>query len=347
MSAAVNLLSFAAMASWDHPRGSAATRILLDVARDHGVGPEVCLAGVGLTVADLEDPHREVEAGQELAVARNLLAATGDPPGLGIEAGRRYTVGSLGIWGFALLTSPTGRELVRLGVRYAPLSFAFIRPVVEEDAEQVRVVFADEEIPEDVRAFFVERELAKLAHLTPFALGAAGRLHIETSFDGERAAVLRRALPDADVRTGRPRHAIRFDAQTLDAPLPQGDPVVAAELEAQCAALLRERQRHRGLAGRVRSLVLARLNDPPTIAAAAAELHVSERTLRRRLEDEGATYRGLVDEVRRTVAEQLLRSAHLTVAEVAARLGYHDAAGFTRAYRRWTGTTPAADRRAA
>ncbi len=343
-----DLLSFAAMATWDHPRGTAATRILLEVGRDHGVPAAACLAGTGLTPAELADPTREVEAGQELAVARNLLAATGDLPGLGAEAGRRYTVGVFGVWGFALLTSPTGRDLIRLGVRYAPLSFAFIRPFIEEDAREVRVVLADEEIPADVRAFFVERELAKLAWLIPFALGPASRHHVETSFDGVRAAALRGALTGADVRTGGARHLVAFDAAMLDVPLPQGDPVVAAEFEAQCAALLQERQTRRGVfSGRVRSLVLANLGDPPGIADAAARLHLSERTLRRHLAAEDVTYKALVDEVRATIADQLLHTAHLTVAEVAGRLGYHDAAGFTRAYRRWTGTTPASARRVA
>lgn len=344
MPGADDLLSFAAMATWDHPRGTAATRILLDVGADHGVGAAVLLAGTGLAPADLGDPAREVEAGQELAVARNLVAATGDRPGLGAEAGRRYTVGVFGVWGFALLTSPTGRDLVRLGVRYAPLSFAFIHPSIEEDAREVRVVLADAEIPADVRDFLVERELAKLASLIPFALGSAAGHHVETSFDGRRAAALRAALPGADVRTGRPRHLVAFDARALDAPLPQGDPVVAAEFEAQCAALLEARRSRRGVAGRVRAIVLGNLHDPPGIAAAAAELHVSERTLRRRLAAEDTTYKALVDEVRSTMADQLLHTAHLTVAEVAARLGYHDAAGFTRAYRRWTGGTPAAAR---
>lgn len=330
----------ASSASWDHPRGPAATRILLEVAGNHGVDATQCLAATGLAISDLSNPDLEVEAGQELAVARNLLAATDGRPGLGAEAGRRYTVGVFGVWGFALLTSPTGRDLIRLGVRYAPLSFAFIHPVIEEDPHEVRVVLTDEEIPADVRGFFVERELAKLATLLPFWLGKPHPHHVETSFDGARAAALRDALPSADLRTGRPRHLVAFEARTLDTPLPHGDPIVAAELEAQCAALLEQRQLRRGIAGRVRSLILARLADPPGIAQAADELHLSERTLRRHLAAEDVTYQSLMDEIRSTIADQFLHTAGLSVSEVAARLGYHDAAGFTRAYKRWTGTTP-------
>lgn len=72
----------------------------------------------------------------------------------------------------------------------------------------------------------------------------------------------------------------------------------------------------------------------------AAQLHVDPRTLRRQLEAEGTSFRELIDEVRATIADELLAVDGLTLADVAGRLGYHDAAGFSRAYRRWTGSSP-------
>lgn len=337
------LLSFPDMArapAWDFRRGPAGARLLVDAGADHGVDPAACLAGTGLQAADLARDDTEVEAGQELAIGRNLVAALGDRPGLGADAGARYTLGNFGMAGFALLTAATGRDMLRLGVRFAPLSFAFIRPSLRETSAGATVLLHDEEIPRDVRSLFVEREITKVGRLVPALLGGQGRVHLRTSFDGERARALIAALPGVDLRAGAPRHELVVDRAALDAPLPQADPVTAAGLERQCAELLDRRRARSGTARAVRAKLLADLASPPSMEDVAASLHVDARTLRRRLADEGTSFRALTDEVRSTLATELLRASGLTVQEVAARLGYHDAAGFTRAYRRWTGSTP-------
>ncbi|MFQ6395468.1 AraC family transcriptional regulator ligand-binding domain-containing protein [Nocardia sp. KC 131] len=328
------------MPAWDHPRGTGAARILVELGVDRGLTTSECLIGSGLSRGELNDPDTQVEAGQELTIARNILHRLGDLPGLGADAGHRYTYGALGIWGYAILSSRTVRDMIALGVRYAELSFAFIKPVIEPGTDRITVIFDDAEIPEDVRAFFVERELAKIATLMPVVVGARHGVKIETSFTGRRASALRQRLGAVPLTTGARRHAIVVDTAILDAPLPQSDPVVASALEQQCTQLLALRRQRRGTSGRVRSLILAELDTSPTIESVATHLHVDERTLRRRLVSEGTTFRELIDEIRATLAEELLTIDGITLGDIAGRLGYHDAASFSRAYRRWTGRTP-------
>jgi len=359
MPAADGIQSFSDMASsptssplaahapaWDFSRTAAGARMLVAVGRAHDLPDSAILVGTGLTAADLEDPSTEVEAGQELAIARNLVTHLGDIPGLGVEAGRRYTICSLGIWGFALMTSPTVRDLVQLGTRYAALSFAFIRPIYEETPSGAVVVFEDEQIPQDVRALFVERELTKMLNLFQVVVGAIPGFWMETSFTGARAAALRAASLGADVRIGQPRHLLGMSTPLLDAPLPQADPATARDMEAQCEALVQRRSHRRGVAAHVRARLLVRLADPMDMDEIAAEMHVDVRTLRRKLAEEHTSYRELVDEIRTAVAIELLHEGQLTVHAVATRLGYHDAAGFARAFKRWTGTAPGSHRAA-
>ena len=77
----------------------------------------------------------------------------------------------------------------------------------------------------------------------------------------------------------------------------------------------------------------------------ARALGLSTRTLKRRLAAEGTDFTPLLDEQRRHRALLLLRSADLSVEAVAEQVGYSDVANFTRAFRRWSGTTPTAYRR--
>ncbi|WP_234390847.1 AraC family transcriptional regulator [Nocardia suismassiliense] len=330
--------------TWDHPRGSAAVRVLVEVGVAHGMSVTACLIGSGLRAEDLGDPTTVVQAAQELSVARNLVRELGDRPGLGAEAGSRHTIGSLGVWGYAMMSSPTLRDAIVLGIRYVELSFAFVRVRLVEAGREVAVVCDDADIPDDVRAFFVERELVKIAHLVPIALGPSVGVRVETGLTGVRAEAVRSRIGDIELRSGCRHHRIVLDRDVLDLPLPNADPLVTSELERECLRLLDLRRGRGALAARVRALLLADLDTAPGMDLIAARLHVDPRTLRRNLAAEGTSFRELADEVRAALAAELLGTG-LPVAAVAARLGFHDAAGFSRAYRRWTGETPGRARR--
>jgi AraC-like DNA-binding protein len=83
----------------------------------------------------------------------------------------------------------------------------------------------------------------------------------------------------------------------------------------------------------------------PSLESLAERLHMTPRTLRRRLAERGTTYRRLVEEVRRDLACALLHDPELPIQTVAVRLGYEDPASFTTAFRRWVGSSPAQYRR--
>ena len=80
---------------------------------------------------------------------------------------------------------------------------------------------------------------------------------------------------------------------------------------------------------------------PPEISAVARELGLSDRTLQRRIIDDGATFRQLLLEARQELAHEYLNRPEMDVKEVAFLLGYEDSNSFYRAFRTWEGTTPA------
>lgn len=333
--------------SWDFRRGPAAARILVELGSDYGVGAATALRRTGLTEAALHDPQTLVEAAAELTIARNLLRAAGNAPGLGAQAGKRYTIGTLGVWGFALMTCPTVRDLLRLGTHYAALSFAFIRPVLEAAPREARVRLDDVEIPEDVRVFFVQREIAKLATLLPVVLDDIRGFRFETSLKGREGEALKSALPGAQVVVGCVEHAVVAPESRLGDPLPQADPDASSLVEQQLRELIERRRRAGPVAGRVRAALLTRPKEMSDMQRIASELGMDERTLRRRLVHERTSFRELAHEVRETLATELLTEGGLTIQETAERLGYHDAGSFSRAYKRWTGVRPGDARRAA
>ena len=108
-----------------------------------------------------------------------------------------------------------------------------------------------------------------------------------------------------------------------------------------CQQFLTDMTHVGGVASQVRRALLEKSpRQFLTTEAMATELGMQVRTLRRRLEAEGTTYRELLAGVRKLLAIEYLRKTRMTTVEVASRLGYSDVSNFRNAFSRWTGHTP-------
>lgn len=326
---------------WAVPRGTEGVRIMVQAGMAHQMTAAECLAGSGLTEADLDDENSEIWAHQEFDVIRNLIARLGDRPGVGIEVGLHSTFGRAGVIGFMILAGPTVREGVESALPFLALSPTHLRFSLQTDEDHVYLVADDSELPTDVRAFIVERDLAGLVAATRGAHLEFTPLRVETTLDAERAAKLAEVLdlPLRDVYPGRRRNRIAGARELLDQPSPLADANTARTFSRQCQELLDRRLSRVGLAGQVRSRLLHKPGELPPMQTVADELHIDPRTLRRRLAGEGTSFRALLEEVRRRLAIELL--AHdVAVEEIAKRLGYAETANFTHAFTRWEGMAP-------
>lgn len=211
---------------------------------------------------------------------------------------------------------------------------------VEVDDEYDYITADDRDIPADIRSFIVERDLGGLAAVLQGANVQLAPEWIETTLDPRRAERLAAAWsPDSEVRPDHPNNRIAFSAGTFDAPLPQADSNTARVAERQCQQLLEQRLSRVGVAGQVRSRIMHDESAFPSMQHVADELHLDPRTLRRKLTDEGTSFRAVVSDVRRARAEQLLNDS-LPIEVIAHQLGYAETASFTHAFTRWTGRSP-------
>ena len=139
---------------------------------------------------------------------------------------------------------------------------------------------------------------------------------------------------------------IVFDAQYLALPLRRDERALRTMLQRALPLTVRPYRRDRLLAQRVRELLRAD-GGGATAAALARTLHVSERTLHRQLAEEGAALQALKDAVRRDLAVDALTRTSRAVKQVALAVGFRNEKSFSRAFRGWTGQSPAAYRRSA
>ena len=148
---------------------------------------------------------------------------------------------------------------------------------------------------------------------------------------------------------GQPLAAIGFDAAWLHRPVVQGRDTLPAFLRDAPGNLMRPHAAAPSVIDRVRLRLhrCAPEQPPPSLTELARSLGVSPRSLRRRLQDQGLSYRQLKDEARRDIALQWLAASNLPLTEIGDRLGFSDPSTFHRAFRRWTGSAPGEFRRGA
>lgn len=348
--------------SWDFRRGVIGIRHMVQVGIDHGIPERRLLASTGLLLADLDADDLEVEGVQELSVARNLVQSLGDRPGLGTEVAMRFSLANFGLLGFAMLSSPTAGDALRVALRTLQIGNRFIDLTVGLTETTGRITFHHKDLPADVRAFLLERDIViifgviVLRCLSPQLVDRLGDTRLELALPGHRAAEMvdgmTRLLIDLAhdpigrlrIIADRPTTVLTFPLDLLAEPMSMPDPATAALCEQHCLDLLQNRRDRGRLAARIRAILLHEIPIAPTASEIAARLNMDRRTLHRRLAEEGTNFRVVQEETRCALAMDMLGVLDLTVKETAARLGYASAAAFSRSFTRWTGSPPSAYR---
>jgi AraC-like DNA-binding protein len=335
------------MKDWDLPRSIMGAQILVELGVEHGLSIADCLAHTGIEPTLLTDAQAIIAARQELTLVRNLKRAIAVPD-LGLLAGQRYHLTTMGVYGLTLTSSANLRSAFEVGIRYIRLSYVFCGIRVDEIGEAFRVTFDDQQTPEDVCQFLIERLVAGMLNFHRELLGIPAPMQ-RIAFRWPAPADISRYIelfgiaPEFDADS----NYFEMPATWANTPLPQANVAIEQSCEAQCRELLAQRRALKGLAAQVRELLLQETTTLPDMEHVAAALSMTSRTLRRKLGAEGTRFRALLDEVREALADELLSNRGQRVDDVAQRLGYADSSSFIYAYKRWTGRTPRGIRRSA
>jgi AraC-like DNA-binding protein len=151
-----------------------------------------------------------------------------------------------------------------------------------------------------------------------------------------------RAFFRCPVAFGRGENRIEFERSLLGQPLKGGDEALLSVLDEQAQRFLREHPAKTDGLSRVREQVrIAVESGQPSLERVAEALRASPRTLQRKLAEKGTTFHRVVDQVREDLARDHITNSRLTLGEVAYLLGFSELSAFSRAFKRWTGLSPA------
>ena len=316
---------------------------LFDILVSQGCPVGEILKNVNLTADKVHAPQSRISLVQLLTACKNAIRLSSDPH-LPYRVGTSIHISAYGMYGFAILCCPDFRKAMTFAEQYhalaAPLAtIAFAEKqgfgtwTIEPNAHSTT--------DPQLYRFITEMQIGIHISLMRDVMGSAFTPH-EIRLAYPEAADLR--LPSdqvgCDVRFTCPRNQIIFKASWLDQAASLGNKTTYPTIVALCDDLLDDLKLRIGIAGKIRALLLRDIANPPTFAAVASSLRVNERSLRRQLQQQGLSFRGLLDELRTQIALKYLRTTKLANEEIALTLGFSDAANFRRAFHRWTNKTP-------
>jgi AraC-like DNA-binding protein len=309
----------------------------------HGLDAVQIARRAGVDLASIPAPTERIAIDQVDAMLRVAIPLIGDPA-FGLQAARCWHPAHLGVLGHAWLSSDTLRTGLERVARYFRLvgERGLIR--LDVSRQGVKVGFRANRgdpgaVP--VAAVFVDITMALLLDMCRMNAGAALR---------PVAASLRRPKPQQSeiyerffgcaVRFRSEENAFLLSARDADRLLPSANKQLAAMFDKLLTEALGRLDRS-DVVSRCRAEVLQHLESGEMAEEDMAKrLHMSRRTLQRRLGEADTTYLRLVDDTRRDLALRYIEDPTRSITDVAFTLGFSQQSAFTRAFKRWTGINP-------
>jgi AraC-like DNA-binding protein len=310
--------------------------VFISYFRDVGGDVNVLLATHGVTAGSTELPVETLES-----ITTAIAVATGDPQ-LGLRLAVGLERGTFGLFEFVLRSAPTLRHAFQRFVRYGRLLNDLAVLTFDDHGSlatlEQRVPGSRSGFGEQPNVMFV----ALVVRIVRELLGAPWSPR-SVAFAHREPAVVDRLVEffGCPIRFAAETCAVNIDGAVLDTPLANGDGALLSVLDEQAERTLAALPAREDGLSRVRQQIVAALNDgQPRLPEVASAMHVSRRTLQRRLARAGLTFQDLVDRVREERARAYVLDRRVSLGEIAYRLGFSEISAFTRAFKRWTGMTP-------
>ena len=318
--------------------------VLVDLLADQGISETQLLDTTGMRALDL-DATTFFNSQQADEICGRAIKLSGDRL-LGAKLGLNLEIVSLGILGYALMTSATAGDMVKILVRYKRAVLPSVRIELIPGAGTLELHCSAAHLPEALEQFYKDSLFAGL--ITNLKLltdnrGAAASLELD--YGQSEDMHFYQSIFGSKVRFNSSRCCLIFDAASLAVPITSSDPVAQDIFRRECDRILANDDYAGVVSERVKQVLLLSRSEFPTGAAVAEQMHMSESTLQRRLAKEGARFQQLLDQVRYRLALEYLQGTQLPVSEISALLGFSNPANFRRSFKRWSAATPAQVRR--
>jgi AraC-like DNA-binding protein len=296
--------------------------------------------GIDRETAESSGPGDVIRVEQQLQQVRNLSLAVG--PAWALEAGQRFGTAAHGDQAAAIASAPDLGAALHLVERFAYLRAPYFQVVSNASPSAFDLYITPRmQIDPEVWAPLVEALMLSIQAVVESALGAPMETaKFQFDFDPPEYAARYRDAFHAAVEFGCAHVGVSVPTSWLPLPCPFADPKTHRRAIDRLELAKRRLQGPEFIVAQVEEILHDSEGAAPSVQSIAAQLHVSRRTLIRRLEQHGTSVRSLTERRQRRCSIDLLADTSLDVSEIADRLGYSEPSNFSRAFRRWFGKSP-------
>lgn len=322
--------------------------VMEGLLRERQAPLQVLLDALGLSEAQLRDPHQTIDG---LQYQRALVAALpyclpGEPLSAQYLAHVPLTI--VGPLGLLIMASGTLGDALAAVEKYAGVLFPAYALRVESIKDEVHVVVSRLSDFGEVDDLLTEIVLGMFAQFQPF---------LAAPFQGVEVRFRHQASASSFAPANNMIHAVHFGALVDEIVFPKrmlgiktltGSRLLQVEVTRALDQMARQDQSRQAFSQQVRRAIRELMDTGKTLHgdALAERMQLSRRTLSRRLEEEGSTLAGLMSEVRLSLADTLLLTTALPLVDIARRAGFTEVTNFSRAFKRQYGCTPSERRKA-
>lgn len=278
-------------------------------------------------------------AQEELQLQKSFAACTAGARNIWFDVGLRYRAIKYGELGLAMMTARTLGEALQIACRCQSLTYSLINyRYASAPNGACALIGSCGELAEPLYDFTHYRDLGAIRTLVADLMG--GELPLErvtvTTPPPPDWAQQQRHFP-CPVQFNADRTQWLFVPGAADLPLPMADNDLVTLYSSRCDTILRRAQIDGTVKGRLAARLSRSDSDFPTAGEAARMLALSERTLHRRLAEEGTRFSAMIDEARYCRARELLMDGHMAIEQIAVAVGFAEPSSFSRAFKRWSG----------
>lgn len=329
MSAAINSVNVSHIARY------------LQCMKSRGFSPSQVLSGSGISEDTLCNPKAMVDAQQYQIVVTNMLALSNNEA-LGVELGQEMICPEMGVLGYAMMSSPTLRRAVNLWLSYSRVLYgAFVECAVTE-TQHSWTLETEVFLPYGPAYRFCVEEFLMFSRQLGISLSQRSFefARLELPFPRPSTPPLYEALFSCPIQYNSGKFIISVVSPGLDTPVTTQNLELNRTYLGFCEKIAREIGSSTPLQIKIYNEFVRHPEALPSMPQMAEKLCISERSLRRKLADEGSSYRDLLTNFRVELAKEYLQADHLSCKEIAFQLGFSDTSHFVKVFKAHTGMTP-------
>ena len=316
---------------------------ILDVVREYEFDDTDLLRTAGID-EKLQNSEINGRTGKQYYAFLDLVVDRVNIPAFGLRVGQKYTMADYGVLSYACISSATVRQYMQTFFRYQQLvgSNASFSESMREEGPNAMIEIRSQCINRRLYRFDIEEAIGQWCNAAKDLWKGNGAMfsRVNLAFSKPDYADEFQDLVGCPTFYDQSLNELVFPSALLLDSIEMANELTAQLCEQQCNTILQNLTKQAGVVEQVRRMIINQPGQVPSPIDIAKKLNLSYRTLRRRLSEEGTTFKTVNNEVRMGMAGEYIRHTGLSTQEVAFLVGYSEASNFHRAFRQWYGKTP-------